>query len=279
MTASDQRTEPVYEIDLRDLASEDDGPMRVTVPDVDEEPERRKPPALTDLEHPDAAVRLEALSGLTQSQRPDAIPSVAVSARLRDPEPAVRRAAVEALEATGDERGLLLLLDVMEDPVEDLRRSAVDALRRRRSPDLLALLRKELGVVSRADVAARALALLSEGRLVGAERGTTERPDPPHHASSKDLASLLEQLGHPLPERRRIACERLGFLRARSAVAPLAERLADPERGTRIKAADALAQIGDEGALESLERSHASEPDPGVALAIERAIAALSTRR
>ncbi|HUG87187.1 MAG TPA: HEAT repeat domain-containing protein [Actinomycetota bacterium] len=277
MTASDQRTEPVYEIDLRDLASEDDGPTRVTVPDVDEEPERHKPAALADLEHPAAAVRLEALSGLTQ--HPQAIPIVAVTARLRDPEPAVRRAAVEALEATGDERGLLLLLDVMEDPVEDLRRSAVDALRRRRSPDLLALLRKELGVVSRADVAARALALLSEGRLVGAERGTTERRDPPHHASSKDLASLLEQLGHPLPERRRIACERLGFMRARSAVAPLAERLADPERGTRIKAADALAQIGDDGALESLERSHASEPDPGVALAIERAIAALSTRR
>ena len=277
MTTSDQRTEPVFEIDLHDLASEDEGGAVVVVPDLEQAAGRPERSSLPDLEHPDPAARLAALAEL--ARRPGPVPIVAVAGRLRDPEPAVRRAAVEALEATGDERRLLLLLDVMEDPVEDLRRSAVDALRRRRSPDLLALLRKELSVVSRADVAARALALLSEGRPAGAERGTTERRDPPHHASSEDLASLLEQLGHPLPERRRIACERLGFMRARSAVAPLAERLADPERGTRIKAADALAQIGDDGALESLERSHASEPDPGVALAIERAIAALSTRR
>ncbi|HEX6208881.1 MAG TPA: HEAT repeat domain-containing protein [Actinomycetota bacterium] len=91
-----------------------------------------------------------------------------------------------------------------------------------------------------------------------------------------DVPALLEMPAHPRPARRRIACERLGYQRARAAVDPLLERLQDPERGVRIKAADALALIGDERAIEPLERARAADPDLGVAQAMERAARTLA---
>ena len=277
MTLSDRRTEPVYEIDLRDLATEDPGGTTVVLPDLQDEPERPGPGARdpADLVHPETAVRLAALSGL--ARHAEAIPVEDVTERLRDPEPAVRRAAVEVIEASGDERMLLLLLDAIDDPLDEIRDAVHNALRRHRSPGLVALLRQELSVPIRARVADAALAVL--GRSHGEGRGTTEPRGVSDHPGSEGLSELIDQLADRRPEHRRIACERLGFMRARSALEALVERLADPERGVRIKAADALGLIGDERALEGLERARASDPDPGVAMALERAIAALSARR
>lgn len=268
---SDQRAEPVYEIDLRELTDEVQDP--VVLPDLGEaRPSEPRPGRAGDLEHPDPSVRLAALRALTG--RPESVPVAAVTARLQDPDPAVRRAAVEVIEGAGDARALVLLLEAIEDPVAELREAAGDALRRRRSPELLALIRKELRVPTRAEAADKALAMLSEGR--DGERHVARAPvDPP----PEDLPSLLELLADPRPERRRIACERLGSLRARSAVEALLERLADPERGVRIKAADALALIGDERALEGLERARAADPDPGVTMAMRRAALALASER
>lgn len=273
MTTSDQRTEPVFEIDLHDLAAEDEGGALVVVPDLEPAAGRPERSALPDLEHPDPAARLAALAEL--ARRPGPVPVVAVAGRLRDPEPDVRRAAVEILGEKGDERALLLLLDAIEDPVEELRRAAGDALRRRSSPGLIALLRKEQRVPGRAQVAARALADLEEAR----PEGEPSAAEPPVRPASEDVPALLDRLSDRSPQRRRIACERLGVLRAGSAVEPLLARLADPERGVRIKAADALALIGDQRSLEGLKGVHASEPDEGVAQALGRAIAALSERR
>lgn len=275
MTPSDQRTEPVFEVDLRDLAAEDDGDTTVMIPEVEEAPERPEPASFAShLEHPEVAVRLAALSDL--ADRPGSVPAVTVAASLHDPEPAVRRAAVRVLAAGGDERMLVLLIGAIDDPLDEIREAVGDALRRHRSPGLVALLREELSVPARARAADSALAVLGEGRVEGE---TTEPRGASDHSVGGELSSLLAQLGHPRPEHRRIACERLGFIRAVSAVEPLVERLADPERGVRIKAADALALIGDERALEGLERARASDPDPGVAMAVERSIAALSAGR
>lgn len=272
MTDGDRRSEPVYEIDLRDLSAEDAvGTVGLIIRDDEPEPHQVDPPAL---EHPHPAVRLAALSQLRD--HPGSAPAVAVSARLRDPEPGVRRLAVELLEGAGDERALLLLLDAIEDPVEELRSAAREALRRRKSPKLLDLIRRELTVPTRAHVAARALAELTEARPEEGERPPEDRPTTLGPLSgSWDLRALLEALTDPLPERRRIACDRLGSLGARSAVRPLIERLGDPERGVRMKAADALGRIGDERALERLERASASDPDAGVRLALARAAATL----
>lgn len=264
MTTHDQRTEPVYEIDLRDLS--DDEAASVRIPDP-------RAGALLDMAHPDPSVRLAAVSRLTE--RPRSVPLAAVTARLRDPEPSVRRAAMEVLAATGDERALVLLLEAIQDPVEDLRRVAGNLLRRHRSPGLLALIRRELRIPTRAEAADTALAMLTEGRTDGGTRSGPDPFDPP----PEEVPSLMELLGDPRPERRRIACERLGFKRARSAVGPLVERLEDPERGVRIKAADALAVIGDERALDALERAGTTDPDPGVALAMRRAAQALTAAR
>lgn len=275
MTPSDQRTEPVFEIDLRDLSADDDGDTTVVIPEVEAAPRRPEPASLAShLEHPEVAVRLAALSDL--ADHPGSVPAAAVAARLHDPEPAVRRAAVKVLVAGGDERMLVLLLDAIDDPLDDIRKAVGDALRRHHSPDLVALLRGELSDPTRARAADLALAVLGEERVEGE---STEQRDASDHSVGGNLSSLLAQLGHPRPERRRIACERLGFIRSASAVEPLVKRLGDPERGVRIKAADALALIGDEAALEGLERARASDPDPGVAMAVERSIAALSAGR
>lgn len=264
MTASDQRTEPVYEIHLRELGPDES--RMVVLPEA--EPRAGAHP---ELEHPDPTVRLGALSRMVR--RPTSIKVAAVGARLQDPDASVRRAAIDALATTGDERALVLLLDAIQDPVEQVRRAAGDALRRHRSPELLVLIRAELRLPTRAEAADRALALLDE-----AGQGESHPPAMRDGFPPNDVTALIELLGDPRPDRRRIACERLGFRRARDAVEPLLERLSDPERGVRIKAADALALIGDERALRPLERARAADSDPGVAQAMRRAARTLAGR-
>lgn len=261
MSGSDQRTEPVFEIDLRDLAEEETPPAA----------QSRAETVADELEDPNASVRFAVLERM--AEHPESIPVVAVTARLKDPRTDVRLAAVRALEATGDEEALVLLLDAIQDPNDEVRHAVGDALRRHRSDDLLILIRRELRVPTRAEAADAALAMLGEARDGGPGMGGHVDPPP------ADVPVLLAMLTDPRPDRRRVACERLGYQRVREAVEPLLERLADPERGVRIKAADALAMIGDGGAGAELRQHAASDPDAGVALAMDRAARALAGAR
>lgn len=236
------------------------------------------PLVLGELHSPSVDVRRTALERLAEN--PASAPVVAVAARLQDPSPEVRLAAVRVLEATHDEAVLLLLLDAMRDPSEEVRRLARDAITARGSAETTQLLHRELAVPARRWAAAKVLADLGDVdelvRAVADEdpevRGLVREAMDEAGATEQ----LIEELGEDRPDRRRIAAERLGQMRVRQSVDALLERLQDPDRGVRIKAAEALGRIGEQRATHGLKKAFIWDPDSGVVVAIGNSIRKLA---
>lgn len=238
------------------------------------------PRVLADLQHPTSRARLEALEGLRR--HPRTAPVVAVTARLQDPEPQVREAAVAVLEATGDERMLVLLLDALGDPSEQVRLAVRRAILDRAGPSLIDLLRRELHAPARCAAAAILLAEMGQGDAVVE---AMHRVDPAARRLIADAlrdagttARLIEELTDGRPDRRRLAAERLGVIGARNALEALIQRLEDPDRDVRIAAAEALGRIGDAEAVHPLKRSLVWDPDAGVAVAVGQALRKIAGR-
>jgi len=245
------------------------------VPQIESDP---APQILGELHSPSVDTRRKALERLADD--PGSAPVVAVAARLQDPSPEVRLAAVGVLEATHDEAVLLLLLDAMRDPSEDVRRLAREAIGSKRRGQTVEILRRELGVPARRWAAAKVLADLGEvDELVRA--AAAEGPDLRHLVreamdDAGTTSQLIEDLNAERSDRRRIAAERLGQMRIREAVDALIERIEDPDRGVRIKAAEALGRIGDQRANHALKKAFIWDPDSGVVVAIGNAIRKLA---
>lgn len=288
------REEGVHELDLTEvgtaedrLAAEESARLREEepAPAVPPEPEHRpEEPAgsesapAADLQSPSPDVRMAALQRLLQNA--SEAPVVGVTARLQDPEPEVRVAAVKVLEAAGDERLLLLLLDSVGDPAEDVREAVRDAFRSRRGSTLTDLLTGELAVPAHVRPAADLLADMGEVEplLEAAKTGSPEIRRIVSEVLDRTgtVRSLIEALLDRRPDERRIACEQLGGLRSVEAVEPLIARLSDPDRGVRIKAAEALGRIGERGALHALKRAYIWDPDSSVVVAIGEALRKIS---
>ncbi len=232
------------------------------------------PQVLADLQHHSADVRGEALDRLLRE--PAAAPIVAVTARLRDPEPRIRELAVAVLEAGEDERGLMLLLPAVEDPAEEVRRRVREAFAKRRSDSLVSALRRELSVPASRRRAAMVLAELREVDALAEAASGADSSVRETIREAIDAAGLSDQLISDLEDaradRRGLAAERLGAMRIREAVTALTERLADPDTGVRTKAAEALGLIAAPAATHALKRSLIWDPEMTVVVAVGRAL-------
>jgi HEAT repeat protein/cytochrome c2/cbb3-type cytochrome oxidase cytochrome c subunit len=202
----------------------------------------------------DAGLAAAALRALEIFRERRSGPRGTIEAALAHPAPAVRRAAVEALSATGAplDAGAKLLAD----PDRGVRRAAVAALsgsgEPRFAPALAGRLRDEHADVR--ELALRALALMnSRGEAAAVAEATRDR-DP-----------LL----------RRAAIDALEHLRAEEQADAVAKALRDPETAVRARAAEALGALGGEAHIEALSAAAREDGSPVVRAAAHLAIARL----
>lgn len=264
--------------ELRPEPEPEPAPVRAEAGEPEADRSETDPRMLDDLQSPSPDVRLAALQRLQQD--PSDAPVVGVTARLQDPEPEVRAGAVKVLEALADDRILLLLLDSLEDPAEDVRDTVRDTFRSHRGGALVDLLKGELAVPAHTQAAAGVLADMGEveALLEAARSGSPETKRIVNDVLDRTgtVRDLIAALSDRRPDERRIACEQLGSLASPEAVEPLIERLSDPDRGVRIKAADALGRIGDRRALHALKRAYIWDPDSSVVVSLGEAIRRIS---
>jgi HEAT repeat protein len=95
--------------------------------------------------------------------------------------------------------------------------------------------------------------------------------------AAANTAELVRLIGHSDRVVAVEAIRRAGALRSAGAVTPLVRRMADPDPGTRLAVAHALAEIGSAGALQALERL-VDDGDRDVRVASARAIMARAYR-
>jgi len=95
--------------------------------------------------------------------------------------------------------------------------------------------------------------------------------------ASANTAELVRLIGHTDRVVAVEAIRRAGALRSGAAVTPLVRRMTDPDPGTRLAVAHALAEIGSAGALQALERL-VDDADRDVRVAAARALAARAYR-
>ncbi|MFC1641255.1 HEAT repeat domain-containing protein [Myxococcota bacterium] len=214
------------------------------------------------LAHGDARARRFALEALMRSPHAQAVEVVAFA--LTDEEADVRRAAVKALgkvrTAEGAAPGLRHLLDLVSRTADDS--LAIDAVRAlgdagddRAQEVLLSLVRDGIPVV-----AVAAIEALSE--LPGPIRVSALSLGLAHSDSEVVKASLqhVEQERHPAVVQGLLRC------------------LSHPGWDVRRLAADLLGQIGGNGAIAALRERLASEVEPLVRDAIQRALLELEAR-
>lgn len=212
-----------------------------------------------------AEVRVTALRALARAGAADAM--LEVAARLHDPEPEVRGAAIDALRRLAPyPGGLVALLQPRLDDAAPMVRAAAAA----------AILR--VGPHPRARDLLRSMAML--GELEARVAALTALGAWGDVAAADLLATEAADLGAP-PAIRRAAVRALAGCGA-TAIDPLAGFLGDPDRGLREAAAAALGQLGapasgavlaaladparEIGALAALERL----PAPGPAEVLRR---------
>lgn len=168
----------------------------------------------------------------------------ALTRRLTDEDPAVRRAAAESLERLDTYRLLDDLLGALDSPDPGTVVRTLYALGELRHERALGGLIKVLRH-ARADF--RAIA----ARLLGG------RPDP------RAMEPLVELLDDPNPEVRMVAVDSLGNFEDRRLTGALLAQLQDPDPELRGKVVEALERLGDARAADALTPL-LEDPDPGV---------------
>jgi HEAT repeat protein len=208
----------------------------------------------------------------------------ALSQALNDPDALVREEAVRALSEIEDERGLDPLIAVLKDPEERVRAMAAEGLIARSSPGVVRRILESLTspVLRRpvSDLLARMgasaveplLTLLREGQLhpdVAATVGETlER------LVGRSL--FLERLGSLDPAIRFSAVEALGVMGGPESVDGLIRALSDPSEDIRVRSLRLLGDLGDQRAVEAVERRARGDLVPEVVTAAEDALRRLS---
>lgn len=206
--------------------------------------------ALTErLRHPDPSVRVRAALQARASLPLDAL----VESLFAEPDAAVRESLTWALARHGP-AAVAPLTRHLAARSPDVRLTALHALGKLRSPDAVGAVAPLLADAD-ARVAAKAAFVL--GRLGGPDTvaalvDALARPEPlvadeASHAlaglGSEALPALLDALADPDTTRRSHAADALGLLADPESTLPLAAALDDPDSGVRLAALTALAQL------------------------------------
>jgi len=207
--------------------------------------------------------RRDALMKLGAMKHPDA--SRAAAAALTDPEPVVRVTAAHAIGSLPPSEATALLIPLLKDKLEFVRREAAYALGevrgRAAAPPLIELLStdKEAGV--------RAAAALALGRI---------RDDSAVPALTQVLKGTAPKKKSKAGENEfvmRAAAQALGEIRSRNGIEALIATLANDATPSvvRREAATALGLIGDPSATPALQTALASE-DPYLSQSAQQAL-------
>jgi HEAT repeat protein/predicted MFS family arabinose efflux permease len=200
---------------------------------------------------PDPLVRRIAIEIVAELPAP-AVVDVPVDA-LRDPDPGVRLAALRAVERLGRPGVLEASLELLHDPDPTIRAAAADAA--------------VAGVQDGAEVADRLRPLLADPNVVARVRAATAMVRAGDDPDAR--TTLVAAARSSIPEGRAAAVAALGELRLEPAL--LVDALADDEPSIRRAAAGALLSFGPAQALEPLIDALADE-DPTVRDAVEDAL-------
>lgn len=216
----------------------------------------------------DVEERRDALMRLGNLKRPDASRAAAVS--LNDAEVQVRVAAAHAVVFLPPAEAAGLILPLLQDRAEFIRREAVYALGETRSRTAVARLSELLSGDKEAAVRGAAAVALGQ---IGDETAVT--------ALSQALSGMKKKKAAPADEfLKRSAAHSLGQIRSRAGLPALIAALSD-EQGpldVRREAAAALGLIGDPSAAPSL-RAALDSSDPYLAEAARQALRILATVR
>jgi HEAT repeat protein len=227
-------------------------------------------------------VRTAALHSLTALAGPDALAHL--MALYDESEPvSVRAAAIEGLGQMPDAEAGKVLLSALRDSSEEVRKSAVIALGRRKDQRATEALIQVLAAKSNPPwlrgESARALEQLgAAAALPELLRGTEDEDAFVRKCCARALGALHDEQAVPalvalLPaaekDVREAAAAALGKLKAKAAVPDLVPLLEDGEEPVREAAAQALAEIGDASAVGELARVSRDGTVPARQLAVE----------
>lgn len=199
--------------------------------------------------------RRDALMRLANLKRPEA--SRAAAAGLSDSSPTVRAAAAHAVLSLPNHDAAALLLPLLKDKTEFVRREVAFALGATRHPsalsDLVDLLHRDKQPSVRA-AAAIALGEIGIGAAVPALSQTIAGDSPKKKKSRSDEEEFVI----------RSAVRSLGQIGSRSALPVLIDALKNESNSidTRREAATALGRIGDAAALPALNAAFQANTDP-----------------
>lgn len=233
--------------------------------------------AVLALADPDPQVRRAAVE---VCHRPNVAESATALRRLvTDPDQEVRRAAVDALAASDGDHAAASLVLALADPEDDIRAVARAALQAWGSPAVARVLVDELEVEGGRREAADILRGLGD---TGRQAVEAALPDltpeavaavgPVLLAGSGSTERFLADLASLDPRARLRAARALGAIGGPRAVSALVGLLQDPVDDIRIEALDHLGRIGGADIVPVLRRSGAADPIPAVAAAAGRAL-------
>lgn len=210
-------------------------------------------------------------------------------AQLQHPDPAIRSQAIDGLRNIEPETAAGALVFLLEDPEPAIRNKTITVLATMGKQATKPLIRYLSG--ARGLLAIELIELLGNlGQSEAAEvllEHLTE-PDPSIRkaiaralrkiATDQAIFGLLELLRDLNPEVQITAARALGELGTQKAVNPLIDELADDNPAVRQAAADALGRIGDRNAATALARLAAEDPSPEVRKTASQALHELSDR-
>ena len=209
--------------------------------------------------------RRDALVRLGNLKRPDA--SRAAAAALNDAAPIVRVTAAHALLSLSSSEAGSLLMPLLKDKSEFVRREAASVLGQTRDRSAVNALGEALLNDKKSSVRGAAAIALGE---IGDEAGVT--------ALSQAITGGKKKRSHQDEFVVRAAARSLGQIRSRAAVPVLIATLENSTNApdTRREAATALGLIGDPAAMPALQAAFASGEDPYLAEAARAAIKRLA---
>lgn len=183
----------------------------------------------------------------------------AVSNRLQDEEPAIRRRAAYTLGIVGAERAVPALSSSLYDGDEDVRREAVRALAKIGSDEAGAALREALGAAKN-DLTGEIVDALGEMR---------------YKPAAPELISIYDSNVNDLGDRALAALAKMGAAEARGV---FYYQMTSDEAKHRRWAVEGLGRLNDSSMVSGLIKDFLREPDPMVQLAYCFALSNLGRR-
>ena len=232
------------------------------------------------LRDPEVAVRQAAVRLLRA--RPEAVPAL-VSTLRDDPDSVVRTEAAGALDSVEMDDALLALVGALQDPEEEVRRIATEALVRNTSPGLAQRIADGLSTANSGSVGQvleRMGAIGAEALLATAFSGPRDRAVAAAGLLRRGgrVPALLACLKAVEPATRARTVEVLGALGGPEAQEGLIIALSDAWPGIRRRAAFHLGQVGDDDARAPLLRTSERDPAPEVLRAAGEALRQMEAR-